>query len=167
MLKKLLHTIAIASALSLLVLAPAQADETSGKASNFTLKSNSGKNIKLSELRGQVVMLNFWASWCKPCRQEMPLLNEIYNKYHSLGFTLLGINIENSPELAKRFLADVKVDFPILYDPENQVSKAYDVNAMPTTILIDRDGKMRFLHKGYKPGYENEYRKQVRSLIRE
>ncbi|MCW8901039.1 MAG: TlpA family protein disulfide reductase [Gammaproteobacteria bacterium] len=139
----------------------------SGKAANFTLKSRSGKNIKLSELRGEVVMLNFWASWCGPCRKEMPLLEKIHKKYKRLGFTLLGVNVEQNSSAAKKYLKDVKVSFPVLFDSTNKTSKLYDVSAMPTTILIDRNGNKRFLHKGYKPGYENDYQKQIKKLLRE
>lgn len=145
----------------------AASEKLSGKAPNFTLKSRSGKNIKLSELRGQVVMLNFWASWCGPCRKEMPLLEKIYKKYKRLGFTLLGVNVEENSTPAKNYLKDVKVSFPVLFDTTNKTSKLYDVSAMPTTILIDRNGNKRFLHKGYKAGYENDYRKQIKKLLRE
>lgn len=145
----------------------AASEKLSGKAANFTLKSRSGKNIKLSELRGDVVMLNFWASWCGPCRKEMPLLEKIHKKYKRLGFTLLGVNVEENSKAAKNYLKDVKVTFPILFDTTNKTSKLYDVSAMPTTILIDRNGNKRFIHKGYKPGYENDYKKQIKKLLRE
>ena len=82
----------------------AASEELSGKAPNFTLKSRSGKNIKLSELRGDVVMINFWASWCGPCRKEMPLLEKIHKKYKRLGFTLLGVNVEENSRDAKNYL---------------------------------------------------------------
>ena len=145
----------------------AASEKLSGKAANFTLKSRSGKNIKLSELRGEVVMLNFWASWCGPCRKEMPLLEKIHKKYKKLGFTLLGVNVEQDTRAAKRYLKDVKVSFPVLFDPANKTSKLYNVSAMPTTILIDRNGNKRFLHKGYKAGYENNYKKEIKKLLRE
>ena len=139
----------------------------SGPAPNFTLKSLDGKNVKLSELAGNVVLINFWASWCGPCLQEMPLLNAIHKKYEPLGFTVLGVNVEENSGNAKAFLADRGVDFPVLLDTKNKVSKLYDVIAMPTTVVVDRDGNMRFLHKGYKAGDENEYRKMVKKLVRE
>lgn len=139
----------------------------SGKATDFTLKSREGKNIKLSELRGQVVMINFWASWCGPCRQEMPLLEGLYKKYSKLGFTILGVNVEQDSSKAKAYLRDISVSFPILYDTKNTVSKAYKISAMPSTVMVDRDGNLRYLHHGYKPGYENEYASQIKSLLRE
>lgn len=138
-----------------------------GPAPDFTLKSASGENIKLSELRGQVVLINFWASWCGPCRQEMPLLDQMYQKYGELGFTLLGVNVEQDSADAQRMLHETPVTFPILFDTQNVVSKLYDVTAMPSTVIVDRDGNVRYVHKGYQPGYENEYQTQVRALVKE
>ena len=136
-------------------------------APNFTLKSLTGKNMKLSEMTGNVVLINFWASWCGPCREEMPLLNALHKKYEPLGFTVLGVNVEEQTDLARGFLDDFPVDFPVLLDKQNKVSKMYDVVAMPTTVVVDRDGNMRFIHKGYKPGDEEKYRKMVKKLVRE
>lgn len=156
----------LALALSLTSL-PGQAGELAGPAPDFTLKSLAGDNLKLSEMRGEVVMLNFWASWCGPCRQEMPILEKIYQKYRPLGFTLLGVNVEEDSEEAKRYLKDVEVNFPILFDNRNQVSQLYHIIAMPSTILIDRDGQLRYLHQGYQPGVEQQYIDHVKSLLRE
>jgi peroxiredoxin len=136
-------------------------------APDFTLKSREGVNIKLSELRGQVVMVNFWASWCGPCRQEMPILQQLYDRYLSLGFSLLGVNVDEQKGAADMVLSDIPVSFPVLYDDRGKVSKAYQVKAMPSTFIIDRDGRIRYLHKGYKPGYEEAYQKQIRELLRE
>lgn len=152
---------------SLLLVGITNASSIQGKAPNFTLKSNTGKNIKLSELRGQVVLLNFWASWCGPCRQEMPLLEKLQQRYNALGFTVLGVNVEEDPSKARTLLKDISVTFPILFDTQNTVSKQYKVSAMPSTVMIDRDGNMRYLHKGYKPGDEAQYKKWVKQLIKE
>ena len=97
----------------------------------------------------------------------MPLLNDLHNKYQPLGFTVLGVNVEEQSEAARGFINDFPVDFPVLLDNKNRVSKLYKVVAMPTTVVVDRDGNMRFLHKGYKPGDEKQYRKMVKELIRE
>ena len=136
-------------------------------APDFTLKSLNGKNIRLNELKGEVILLNFWASWCGPCRQEMPELDKLHKKYQRLGFKVLGVNVEKDPTAANKLLKKNPVIFPILYDTENKVSKLYAVKGMPTTVIIDRDGKMRFLHEAYKPGYEKTYEKQIKKLIRE
>jgi peroxiredoxin len=138
-----------------------------GPAPNFTLKSLTGKNMKLSELVGNVVLINFWASWCGPCREEMPLLNDLHNRYEPLGFTVLGINVEEDVTAAKGFLKKFPADFPVLLDNTNRVSKQYKVVAMPTTVVVDRDGNMRFLHQGYKSGDEAKYRQIVKKLVRE
>jgi peroxiredoxin len=141
--------------------------EVEGPAPDFALKSGSGANLRLSEFRGEVVMINFWASWCGPCRQEMPLLDELYSQYKPLGFTILGVNVEEDSSKAKEVLEDIPVSFPVLFDTDSTVSKLYNVVAMPSTVLVDRDGNMRYLHRGYKPGYEDAYQEQVRALIRE
>lgn len=143
------------------------ASEVSGPAHDFTLKALDGSNVKLSELRGEVVMINFWASWCGPCRQEMPLLDALYQKYKDYGFTLLGINVDENREAAEKLLGQVPVSFPVLFDPTSSVTELYDVDAMPSTILVDRDGNMRYLHRGYKPGYEKYYDDQVKALVLE
>ena len=153
--------------IGILLIMPVTAGVMSGAAPDFTLKSYSGKNVKLSELRGEVVLINFWASWCGPCRQEMPLLDELHNQYKALGFTVLGVNVEQDPYQARKLLKDMPVSFPVLFDDSSVVSKQYDVIAMPSTVLVDRNGNMRYLHKGYKPGLEEVYLEQVRELIRE
>ena len=136
-------------------------------APDFTLKSTSGENLRLSEMRGQVVLLNFWASWCGPCREEMPILDDIHDQYGKLGFTVLGVNVDKVQAEADKILRKTPVDFPVLYDPEGKVSKLYRVSAMPTTVIIDRDGKLRYQHKSFKAGYEDKYVANVKTLIKE
>jgi thiol-disulfide isomerase/thioredoxin len=157
----------MACLVSLMCVSLAGAAAVKGPAPNFTLKSMSGKNLKLSEMTGNVVLFNFWASWCGPCREEMPLLNALHKKYAPLGFTVLGVNVEEQLDGARGFLSNVPVDFPILLDNTNKVSKQYKVVAMPTTVVVDRDGNMRYLHEGYKPGDEKKYRQMVKKLVRE
>jgi Thiol-disulfide isomerase and thioredoxins len=151
----------------LLVTTSATAAAPQGPAPDFALKTRSGENTRLSEHRGEVVMINFWASWCAPCRQEIPLLDELYKQYQPLGFTILGVNVEQDNRKALAMLDDIPVSFPVLFDSQSTVSKLYNVVAMPTSIIIDRDGNMRYLHHGYKPGYEEAYQQQVRELLRE
>jgi len=136
-------------------------------AKDFTLKSRDGKNLRLAEMRGQVVMLNFWASWCGPCRQEMPILDQLNKKYQKLGFTVWGVNVDEDPALAEKLLKETNVTFPILLDSKSTVSEMYGVDAMPTTVMIDRDGNVRFRHRSYKPGTEVEYENQIKTLVKE
>ena len=136
-------------------------------APDFALKSSSGENLRLSEYRGDVVMINFWATWCGPCRQEMPLLDELYTRYERVGFNLLGVNIDDDSRRAMQMIDELGVNFPVLFDSAKEVSRLYEVDAMPVTVLVDREGQVRYVHHGYKPGYENKYLDQVRSLLRE
>jgi len=136
-------------------------------APSFALPSRSGDTVALDKLKGQVVMLNFWASWCGPCRHEMPLLDQMYKRYSALGFTLLGVNVEADTKDAEKWLAQTPVTFPVVFDKENKVSKLYDVNAMPSSVFIDRKGNVRYLHRGYKEGDESEYLNQIRALLKE
>lgn len=136
-------------------------------APDFALKSASGENLRLSEYRGDVVMINFWATWCGPCRQEMPLLDELYSRYGRVGFSLLGVNIDDNSSKAMDMASELGVSFPVLFDSRKEVSKLYEVDAMPVTVLIDREGTVRYVHHGYKPGYEDKYLDQIRSLLRE
>ena len=158
------HTLAL---IVLLVAVPVMASSIGTEAGNFTLKSAEGNNIRLSEYRGQVVLLNFWASWCGPCRQEFPHLDDLQQKYGSLGFTVFGVNVEQDRASADKVLRDIPVTFPVLFDDNNQVSELYKVDAMPMTVLVDRNGVVRFLHRGYRPGFEMAYDKQVRALVKE
>jgi peroxiredoxin len=136
-------------------------------APNFTLKGGDGDNKRLSEYRGRVVMLNFWATWCAPCRQEMPHLNELYLTYENLGFVVLGVNLDEQERRAMSLSDELGVVYPNVFDLSKQVSHLYQVDAMPTTFLIDRDGKIRHVHKGYRPEYIETYQGQVRALLRE
>jgi peroxiredoxin len=164
---KLFRSFIIAVGLLGFCVMPASAKTISGKAPGFTLKSRSGHNLRLSDYRGQVLLINFWASWCGPCRQEMPLLENLYKRYNKLGFTIMGVNVDTDSTTANNYLKDMSVTFPIVYDITNAVSKSFNVNAMPTTVIVDRNGNMRFLHQGYKPGYERDYKKEVVQLIKE
>lgn len=145
----------------------AKTEPLSGAAPDFTLPLAGKKKLKLSQLQGNVVMINFWASWCGPCREEMPLIEDLFQKYKKLGFVVYGVNVDANPQDAQALLKESGVSFPVGYDTKNKVSQLYSVDSMPSTVMVDRKGNMRFLHRGYKPGYEKDYEKQIRQLIRE
>ncbi len=161
-LQKMFARVAVVVSLAILSLS-ASADP----APDFTLQSSTGENVRLAEQRGQVVMLNFWASWCGPCRKEMPLLDAMYQRYSSAGFVLYGVNVEEDNTDAKKLLKELGVTFPVLFDTESKASSLYNVDAMPTTVVIDKKGQVRFVNRGYKDGDENKYRDQIRELIKE
>jgi len=162
----MLNALALAAALwaSMPVLA---AVTPQAAAPDFTLKSAEGRNLRLQEQRGQVVLVNFWASWCGPCKQEMPHLNRLYDKYRASGFTLLAVNIDDDARHGAATAAKWGLRFPVLLDADKTVTKLYDLGAMPSTVLIDRDGRVRFLHRGYREGVEDTYERQIRELVKE
>ncbi|HJW50518.1 MAG TPA: TlpA disulfide reductase family protein [Burkholderiaceae bacterium] len=136
-------------------------------APDFTLPSIDGPNLRLQEQRGQVVMINFWATWCGPCRVEMPHLARLYDKYRGSGFTVLAVNIDEDPYKAANLAKQLGMRFPVLLDKEKKVSRLYDLSTMPSTILVDREGRVRYVHRGYRDGYEETYDRQIRELLRE
>jgi peroxiredoxin len=156
----LLAALGWASGASVAALAP------SSPAPDFTLRGTDGKNLRLGEQRGRVVMVNFWATWCGPCRVEMPHLNRLYEKYRSAGFVLFGVNVDEDIRNAVVLAQKLGLKFPVLADSDKRVSKQYDVTAMPSTVLIDRDGRVRHVHRGYREGFEVLYEKQIRELLK-
>jgi thiol-disulfide isomerase/thioredoxin len=162
-----LSSIVLIAAATLMALPAAAGSTVSVAAPGFDLPTRSGSRIRLQDLRGQVVMINFWASWCGPCRQEFPVLEQMYRKYAPMGFSLVAVNVETDTADAERFLAQLPVSFPVAYDHDNQVSGEYGVSAMPTTLIVDRKGQVRWLHRAYKPGDEDEYLNQIRAMLRE
>ena len=136
-------------------------------APDFSLPARDGSEVRLSSLKGQVVMINFWASWCGPCRQEMPLLEQLQAKYEPLGFTLLGVNVEPDSAAATAWLKAVPVSFPILFDTRNAVAERFGVQGMPSSVFVDREGRVRHVHRGYQPGDEAQYADVIRSLVKE
>lgn len=165
LLRKLLKNSLLISAL--LMVTNVNALEIGKPAPDFTLKSMKGTNLNLTEQRGNIIVINFWASWCGPCRKEMPILQSFYEKYEDLGVSVWGINVEQENQAGRDFLADLNLTFPILFDATNTISATYQVEAMPTTVIIDRDGLVRYVYQGYKPGYEKKYAKAIKKLIRE
>ncbi|HLQ11911.1 MAG TPA: TlpA disulfide reductase family protein [Steroidobacteraceae bacterium] len=140
---------------------------TGAPAPQFQLNSNNGKPLSLADLKGRIVLVNFWASWCGPCRKEMPLLEQLNRQYRTKGVTLVGVNVEPDSAAATDWLKATPVSFPILFDVDSKVSKLYQVEGMPNTVILDRKGNVRYIHRGYSAGAENEYLDQIRALIRE
>jgi len=140
---------------------------TGAPAPQFQLNSNNGKPLSLADLKGRIVLVNFWASWCGPCRKEMPLLEQLNRQYRTKGVTLMGVNVEPDSAAATDWLKATPVSFPILFDVDSKVSKLYQVEGMPNTVILDRKGNVRYIHRGYSAGAESEYLDQIRALIRE
>jgi peroxiredoxin len=137
------------------------------KAPDFTLRTLEGRNLRLAEQRGSVVMVNFWASWCAPCRVEMPHLSRIWDKYRDAGYVFLAVNVDENLQNAVSATSRMALRAPVLLDVEKKVVRAFEVATMPTTVLIDRDGQVRHVHRGYREGVEQTYEQQVRALLKE
>jgi thiol-disulfide isomerase/thioredoxin len=159
--------IALLACVSTLLSFSAVADIVGQPAPDFALRSMKGPPMRLSEHLGEVVIINFWATWCGPCRQEMPLLDELYGKYQRAGLVLLSVNIDEAAEPAIEMAQTLNVSYPVLFDTRKEVSRAYDVSAMPVTVLVDRAGVVRYVSEGYKPGYEKRYTEKLRELLNE
>lgn len=114
-------------------------------APDFTLPAQDGGDVTLSALRGQVVVVNLWTAWCPPCREEMPALDEVYRRYREQGLVVLGVNstFQDVEETAAGFARDLGLTFPILFDREGTVSRRYELQALPTTYFVDRQGVIR------------------------
>lgn len=126
-----------------------------------------GRPFDLAAERGHVVVLNFWASWCGPCRQEMPQLNRLHDTYRGAGLVLLGVNVDDDPQRAADIARRQGIRFPVLLDSDKAVVRRWDLGSMPATVLIDRDGRVRHLHRGWHDGLDSTYERQIRALIKE
>jgi peroxiredoxin len=162
----LLRTLA-AACVALAALAVHAKVAPNAPAPDFTLRQIDGPNLRLGEQRGRVVLVNFWATWCGPCRVELPHLQRLSDKYRASGFTLLAVNIDEDPAAARALAGKLGLKFPVLLDTDKKVVGAWDLNAMPATVLIDKDGRVRQVHRGYREGVESTYEQQVRDLLKE
>lgn len=115
---------------------------------DFTLKDLNGNDVSLSGYRGKVVLLNFWASWCPPCRSEMPSMETLYKQLQGMDVAILALNLGESKEVAGKFINKEKYTFDVLLDSDNRVGSLYGVRSIPTTYIIDKKGEL----KGYKLG---------------
>jgi thiol-disulfide isomerase/thioredoxin len=132
---------------------------------SFTLRDMNGKEVRLADLKGRVVLINFWATWCGPCRMETPWLVELQEKYRSRGFVALGISVDDPPEAIPPFARELGVNYPLLLGRDREdVQKAYGgVSVLPTTVIIGRDGRMCVRHLG--PVAKEQFESEIKSLL--
>lgn len=135
---------------ALLLSGAAQAASVGQDAPMFSLKQKSGENLSLTELRGRVVYLDFWASWCGPCRESFPWMNEMEAKYGKKGLRVIGINVDSEARDAERFLSTTPAQFTVLFDPAGKTPEQYVLQGMPTSYLIDEHGKVLMVHPSFK-----------------
>jgi peroxiredoxin len=159
---------AVLTASSLIASSKAAAPTLVGKeAPDFVLKAMDGRNLRMSEFRGQVVLVNFWARWAGDSRQEMPALDRINTTYNRAGLVVLGVSVDEDLARAREFAGAMKVSYPVLFDTGSSIGRDYLLEKMPMTILVDREGVVRYSNVGFKRGDERAYLDHIRELLRE
>ena len=146
------------------------ADDLTGKiAPAFSAKDIEGKEINLRDYLGKVVLLDFWASWCIPCREEFPFLVKFYRDHKKDDFIILAINIDNNEENMHDFLVKNNAThlFPVIFDNEKLIPPLYELEAMPTSIFIDKKGIIRYSHTGFNDTRKDEFQTELKTLLNE
>jgi thiol-disulfide isomerase/thioredoxin len=157
---------AVCLAVCALAASPAGATKPGDRAHDFSLPSVDGKTITLSDLKGAVVVVDFWASWCGPCKKELPALDRLAAKY-SGKVVILAVNIDKERKKATAFLSQAKVSTAtVLLDPEGKVAAAYDVPTMPSSYVVDTHGIVKHVQAGFKSGDEEAIEDKIRELMK-
>jgi peroxiredoxin len=130
------------------------------RAPDFTLNDVSGKPVMLSDYKGDIVLLEFWATWCPPCVMAIPELNDLQKKYLDKGVVILGVSVDDDLDALKYFHEETPMDYPVLFDSKN-VSNDFGVYTVPTTIVIGRDGTILERHMGYAPDVLDELVQEI------
>ena len=132
----------------------------------FSVAGEAGK-LNLADFKGKVVYLDFWASWCGPCRASFKWLNEAHEKYGTKGLVVIAINVDKEKELATQFLKENPAKFRIGYDPEGSVAQTYQLKGMPSSYMIDRKGQLRVTHAGYRLKDNAALEEEIKGLLAE
>jgi len=135
-------------------------------APNFKLEGQQSA-IELSKYRGQIVYVDFWASWCQPCRKSFTWMNKMQNLYGNEGFKVIAINLDESRDKANTFLKQIPANFDVAFDPQGNTAEAYHVKAMPSSYLIDKNGKVVHANLGFRGNDEDTLELKIRNLIRQ
>lgn len=143
----------------------AGAVEVGNPAPDFVLESPAGP-VRLSDLRGKTVYLDFWASWCGPCRESFPWMNQMQTRYGGQGLYILGVNLDEDSQDAQSFLKSVPAKFSVAFDPAGKTPRQYGVRGMPTSVLIGPDGKVLWVHSGFRQGSGAELEEKIRVVLK-
>lgn len=146
-------------------LPPAQALDAGSKMPEIGLTDLSGKPVTVASLAGKVVVVDFWATWCAPCKEELPVLEKLYKKYGSKGLVVVGVSVDKDASNIKGFLKKLNVTFPIVHDANHQVSGRYQPPRMPSSYIVDRKGIVRFVHGGFRADDAPVFEKQILQLL--
>src|SRR5690348_7743592 len=150
---------------SLVCAFPVRAATPGTAAPAFALPTASGETVSLAPLRGRVVYLDFWASWCTPCRRSFPWMNALQARYGQEGLSIVGVNVDKRREDAQRFLRDTPASFTIVYDAQGRTPAAYDVKGMPSSYLIDRKGNIVAVEEGFHDERRDDVEARIRALL--
>jgi thiol-disulfide isomerase/thioredoxin len=131
----------------------------------FALATAAGETIALDKLKGRVVYVDFWASWCGPCRRSFPWMNEMQQKYGAAGFTVVGVNVDKRRPDAEKFLQQTPATFTIVYDPAGKTPEAYGVKGMPSSYLVDASGKVVAVESGFRDEQKAEFEARIKTLL--
>jgi thiol-disulfide isomerase/thioredoxin len=145
--------------------APSRAAQPGDAAPAFSLPAASGAATTLASLRGSVVYVDFWASWCTPCRRSFPWMNALQARYGAQGLAIVAINVDKRRDDAERFLRDTPAQFAVLYDAQGIVPSAYDVREMPSSFLIDRNGTVVLAEQGFRDERKDAVEARIRELL--
>ena len=154
-------------AVALLVASTASALTPGDAPPAIDMPDQAGKKVDLNELKGKVVLVDFWASWCGPCKQEMPVLEELHKKYAKQGLVIVGVNIDNNAKKMNNFLRGTPVTFRIVQDRKLAVAAKYEPETMPSSYFIARDGKIRYVHEGFRKKDAEELEERIKGLLAE
>lgn len=163
------HQLLFCGALSVLNMENAQAlnEGSDVPACSIASLGNSDAVIELSQLRGQVVYVDFWASWCGPCAKSFPFMNTLHASFKDHGLKIIAVNVDEQVADAEAFLRQQPAEFSIALDAEQMCAKSFDVQAMPSTYLVDRKGKVRYVHMGFRSSEAENLESQVKRLLSE
>jgi peroxiredoxin len=149
-----------------LVSAPVLALEAGDRAPDFAAPSLAGNgNVELSRYRGKVVYLDFWASWCAPCLTAIPEIEAMRSEFPADRFQIIAVNLDQKTSKALRFLEKNPIGYPSATDPKGRLPEQFGLSTMPTSYLIDEDGVIRYVHRGFKRGDGSELRREIRALL--
>ena len=129
------------------------------------LQSLAGKRVDAAALKGKVVLVDFWASWCAPCKQEMPVLERLYQKYKDRGLVIVGVSVDQEATNVGGFLKQLKVSFPIVHDKSHDVANRFHPPRMPSSYVADRNGVVRYVHGGFRAGDDAAIEKELTTLL--
>lgn len=167
MTKQLGRVVGFAVTLAVLALGVggAMALETGAKMPELGEKDLTGKQVTAASLAGKVVIVDFWASWCAPCKQELPLLDKLYKKYQAQGFVVIGVSVDKDEANVRKFLGNMPLSFPIVHDGGHGIAGRYAPPRMPSSYIVDRKGIVRFVQAGFHAEDAGEIEKQIKSLL--